>query len=283
MDSFCFRAIAVGFALIAVSACSTVPRYESGRRGFFDRLAEESKKGDRDSGLLSSRIRRPADLDLPPGKWNWPLANVTVTSEFGKRGRRFHEGIDLRARLGTPVYAAQDGEVIYSGNRIKGYGNMVVVRHSKGLFSIYAHHSRNLVKKGDQVRRGQQLALSGKTGRSSGPHLHFEVRRGVLALNPRAVLPNSDLSAQYAMKEERRSREPAKAASSEPSGSPRLAQAHVDEEEIASDANPIRSVAADSDEGFDDAVQRLRKKSGVTHQKTNGTSKGKGKKPKKKR
>ncbi len=126
------------------------------------------------------------DLDL-----QWPLASVEVSSHFGQRGRSFHEGIDLRAKVGTEVRAAQAGRVLYASSKIRGYGKMIVIRHAGKLATIYAHNSTLLVKRGDYVHQGQEIARTGNTGHSTGPHLHFEVRRDVAALNPLQVLPHS--------------------------------------------------------------------------------------------
>jgi murein DD-endopeptidase MepM/ murein hydrolase activator NlpD len=115
---------------------------------------------------------------------HWPLKSVRVTSRFGKRPRDFHEGIDLKAKSGTPVYAAQAGKVLYAGLKIRGYGKMIVIKHQYGIATVYAHNSRLLVRAGDWVSLGQQIAVSGSTGRSTGPHLHFEVRYGVSAMDP---------------------------------------------------------------------------------------------------
>jgi murein DD-endopeptidase MepM/ murein hydrolase activator NlpD len=132
--------------------------------------------------------RRPA-IEIAGGDLKWPLESVKVTSPFGPRGREFHEGIDLKAPVGTPVLAAQDGTVIYSGTKIRGYGKLVVIRHYQQVSTIYAHNSRLLVKSGQYVRQGQKIAISGKSGHVTGPHLHFEVRDGLSALNPEELLP----------------------------------------------------------------------------------------------
>jgi hypothetical protein len=121
--------------------------------------------------------------------FQWPLKQVEVTSYFGKRGKSNHEGLDLRAPVGTNVYAAQDGMVLYTGAKIRGYGNMVVLRHAGRVASIYAHNSNFLVRRGQKVKRGDLIALSGATGRVRGPHLHFEIRKGVVAIDPLKYLP----------------------------------------------------------------------------------------------
>jgi murein DD-endopeptidase MepM/ murein hydrolase activator NlpD len=119
----------------------------------------------------------------------WPLNRIQITSPYGPRGREFHEGVDLRAPVGTPVFAAQTGTVIYADRKIRGYGNMVVIRHADGITTIYAHNSHLLVHRGQRVMKGQKIAMSGRSGRAHGPHLHFEIRSGVIALNPVEMMP----------------------------------------------------------------------------------------------
>lgn len=234
---------AVACLIASLAACSSVPRYQSGRKGFFDRGNPSERR--------SEALTRKGE-DAGNGRWVWPLEQVDVTSDFGRRGRRFHEGVDLRARVGTPVYAVQDGEVIYAGGRIKGYGRMIVIRHDKGLFSVYAHHSKNLVSKGDRVRTGEQIALSGKSGRVRGPHLHFEIRKGVLALNPSAILPEVRVSAERALEAERRSRS-AKVARADRTTAGRS------------------SVDEDEDDEFGQSVQKLRKRKSTRSKPKSGT------------
>jgi lipoprotein NlpD len=121
-------------------------------------------------------------------KLRWPL-NAKVTSPFGRRGSRMHDGIDIRAKEGTPIYAAAAGEVVYSDQRLSGYGKLIIIRHSSDMFTAYAHNQRNLVRKGNRVKAGAVIARVGRTGRASGPHLHFEVRRGSTPVDPLAYLP----------------------------------------------------------------------------------------------
>ena len=145
---------------------------------------QEARRDDQVGSIAPSKVRGWVM------SWQWPLKQVEVTSPFGRRPRDFHEGIDLRARTGTPVYSASSGRVLYAGTKIRGYGRMVVVKHDHGLSTIYAHNSRILVKKGQTVKQGEQIALSGNTGDSTAPHVHFEIRNGVAAVDPKAVLPN---------------------------------------------------------------------------------------------
>ncbi len=127
-------------------------------------------------------------LKLYKGKFLWPVRG-RVSSNFGVRNGRKHDGIDISASSGTPVKAAASGRVAYSDNKIRGYGNLIIVAHSNGFNTVYAHNQVNLVRKGEKVERGQLIAKVGETGRASGPHLHFEIRDGRKPRNPRFFLP----------------------------------------------------------------------------------------------
>lgn len=122
-------------------------------------------------------------------RFRWPLDTPHVTSQFGHRWGRPHDGIDLTAPIGTPVFAADAGEVVYSGARVRGYGNMIVLKHADDLMTVYAHNSVLLVRVGERVAAGQRVALSGQSGHATGPHLHFEVRRGQTPRDPLPYLP----------------------------------------------------------------------------------------------
>jgi len=121
----------------------------------------------------------------------WPLTTlrVVVGSPFGTRDGRPHEGIDLPAPTGTPVFAAADGRVAYAGSGIRGYGNMIVLRHAGDLMTVYAHNSVLLVSQGQPVRAGDRIARVGQSGHATGPHLHFEVRSGQIPTDPMPFLP----------------------------------------------------------------------------------------------
>jgi murein DD-endopeptidase MepM/ murein hydrolase activator NlpD len=112
----------------------------------------------------------------------WPV-NGTVTSGFGMRWGRMHEGIDIAAPLGAPIWAAAGGTVVYAG-WLGGYGNLAVVDHGNGFATAYAHASAILVAVGQNVAQGETVALVGSTGHSTGPHLHFEVRVNGVAVDP---------------------------------------------------------------------------------------------------
>jgi murein DD-endopeptidase MepM/ murein hydrolase activator NlpD len=117
----------------------------------------------------------------------WPVSG-SLNSGFGPRGSSFHDGVDIAAPEGTPIRAVEHGEVIYS-DRLRGYGNMVIIRHAGGIVSVYAHNQENLVRDGQQVARGEVIAYVGSTGRVTGPHLHFEIRKNNLAQDPMLYLP----------------------------------------------------------------------------------------------
>jgi lipoprotein NlpD len=127
--------------------------------------------------------------DARPAQLAWPVKAPRLTSRFGTRWGKPHEGIDMAAPIGTPVLAAAPGNVIYAGDQVRGYGNMVVVKHADGLVTVYAHNSVLLVQGGDSVTLGQTIARVGDTGRSTAPHLHFEVRRGDTPQDPLQFLP----------------------------------------------------------------------------------------------
>jgi lipoprotein NlpD len=122
----------------------------------------------------------------------WPVSG-TVTSGFGARGESFHDGIDISVPEGTPVHAVESGEVIYS-DQLRGYGNMIILRHTGGLVSVYAHNRSNKVAEGRTVVRGETIAEAGSTGRTTAPHLHFEIRRDNVAEDPLIYLRGTELA-----------------------------------------------------------------------------------------
>ncbi len=123
------------------------------------------------------------------GKFAWPVpAHHEVSSSFGHRWGRKHDGIDITANVGDQILAAEEGEVIYSGNKIGGYGNITIIQHSDGFYTVYAHAKKNYKERGEKVKKGELIALVGMTGRTTGPHLHFEIRRNSESLDPRHFL-----------------------------------------------------------------------------------------------
>jgi lipoprotein NlpD len=139
---------------------------------------------------ISASERPPERSELPVegAGFLWPMRTGTLTSSFGPRNGTFHDGIDIGAPEGTPVYAARDGRVIYS-DQIPGYGNIVILEHAGRLSSVYAHNSKNEVSLGNIVKQGDEVARVGNTGRTTGPNLHFEIRSENVARNPLFYLP----------------------------------------------------------------------------------------------
>jgi murein DD-endopeptidase MepM/ murein hydrolase activator NlpD len=141
----------------------------------------------------SEPSKEPRDSEKPPW-WGkeldimWPIQGK-ITSPFGPRGKRFHGGIDIRSPSYQEVKAAMDGEVILARHTQTGYGKVVFLRHDQGFLTIYGHLNVIMAKEGDAVRQGQSVGGVGSTGRSTGPHLHFELRHNGRPLNPHPLLP----------------------------------------------------------------------------------------------
>lgn len=126
----------------------------------------------------------PARSASSEPQFRWPVRGRVVTSFRAGSS----DGIKLSVPQGTPIKAAEDGVVAYAGNELRGYGNLVLVRHANGYVTAYAHNSTIAVRRGDQVRRGQTIAAAGQTGNVSSPQLHFEIRRGATPVDPMAFL-----------------------------------------------------------------------------------------------
>jgi len=136
----------------------------------------------------------PEEMDSDTGKTDWSMtmpASGRISSRFGsrvdpvtKRRNSFHKGIDISAPAGTPVYAAESGKVIDAGYKKSGYGNLIVIKHANDMATYYGHLSKIIVSNGDRVTKGDLIGNVGSTGKSTGPHLHFEIRKGNQALNP---------------------------------------------------------------------------------------------------
>ena len=120
--------------------------------------------------------------------FRWPVRGRIIGGFGGKTGGQQNDGINLSVPEGTSVKAAEDGIVAYAGNELKGYGNLVLVRHSSGFVTAYAHASEVMVKRGDRVKRGQIIARAGQTGNVSAPQLHFEIRKGSTPIDPMQFL-----------------------------------------------------------------------------------------------
>jgi murein DD-endopeptidase MepM/ murein hydrolase activator NlpD len=122
------------------------------------------------------------------GVFVWP-AKGKVLNKFGKQGQKVYKGIEIDLKKGSTVTAAASGKVIYSGNAIPGYGNLVIIEHSDSFFSIYGYNHKNLVEMDDFVGQGEKIALSGLPPNGQSARLHFEIRKGKSAVNPILYLP----------------------------------------------------------------------------------------------
>ncbi|HET7850983.1 MAG TPA: LysM peptidoglycan-binding domain-containing M23 family metallopeptidase [Pseudolabrys sp.] len=120
--------------------------------------------------------------------FRWPVHGRIISAFGAKPNGQQNDGINLAVPEGTPIKAADDGVVAYAGNELKGYGNLVLIRHSNGYVSAYANASQLLVKRGDKVRRGQVIAHAGQTGNVTSPQLHFEIRKGSVPVDPAKFL-----------------------------------------------------------------------------------------------
>ncbi len=130
----------------------------------------------------------PTKAATPESMFEWPVRGKVIASygvtDFGRR----NDGVNIAAPAGTPVRAAADGEVVYRGSELDGFGNLLLVKHTGGFVTAYAHNEAMLVKKGDKIRQGQVIAKVGQSGAVSSPQLHFEVRRNLKSLDPAPLL-----------------------------------------------------------------------------------------------
>lgn len=132
--------------------------------------------------------------------WHLPLDHTIVTSDFGLRRAVWHYGVDIRVKSGKPVYAAFDGVVRISGYDRRGFGRFILIRHKNGLETLYGHLSQNLVKLGQEVKAGEIIGKGGNSGRSTAPHLHFELRYSGNAIDPNEIFDfreNRIISSSY--------------------------------------------------------------------------------------
>jgi len=140
------------------------------------------------SGSSQTAAIQPQAVGRGSGKFMWPV-NGKIVSPFGpKDGGSHNDGINIAAPLGTPVRAADSGVVVYAGNELRGFGNLLLIRHADGWVSAYAHCDALLVKRGEQVKRGQVIGRVGQSGNVTAPQLHFELRKGAEAVDPLSQL-----------------------------------------------------------------------------------------------
>ena len=138
---------------------------------------------------IAESKNRPLAQSVPKssGKgFAWPVRGRVVSTFGAKRAGLYNDGINIAAPKGTAVKAAENGIVVYSGNLLKGFGNMILLRHANGFVTAYAHNAQNLVKRGEMIKRGQVIARVGTSGNVEAPQLHFQIRKGKKTLNPQS-------------------------------------------------------------------------------------------------
>lgn len=133
-------------------------------------------------------------VTAPAGAFIWPVQGRVLSSFGSKPGGLVNDGINIAAPAGTPVRASQDGTVAYAGNELRGYGNLLLVRHDNGWVTAYAHNSELMVGRGDRVKRGQVISRVGATGSVGEPQLHFEIRQGTRSVDPTRYLSGQGVS-----------------------------------------------------------------------------------------
>ncbi len=143
------------------------------------------------AGAAHREASIPAPLPAIPGgspRFAWPVEGRILSGFGAKPGGRYNDGVNLKASAGTAVRAAADGVVAYAGDAIAGFGNLVLVKHADGWVTAYGHNEALLVRRGDRVRQGDAIARAGSTGAVTEPQVHFELRRGRLAVDPAKVI-----------------------------------------------------------------------------------------------
>jgi len=160
---------------VAVGKVASVPAQNA-------RLASQEPEEKTDSAAKTAE----AAGSIP--SFRWPVRGRVIAGFGPKTNGAQNDGLNLAVPEGTPVKAADDGVVAYAGNELKGYGNLVLIRHANGFVSAYAHASELLVKRGDTIKRGQVIAHAGQTGNVTSPQLHFEIRKGSTPVDPTKYL-----------------------------------------------------------------------------------------------
>lgn len=148
------------------------------------RLAQATTNVEEKPVVAEAPAVKPSEATGALPTFRWPVRGKVITTYGAKTNGKSNDGINLAVPEGTPVKAAEDGVVAYSGNELKGYGNLVLVRHSNGYVTAYAHASELMVKRGDTIKRGQIIAKSGQSGEVGSPQLHFEIRKGSSPVDP---------------------------------------------------------------------------------------------------
>lgn len=145
-------------------------------------------KAQQASSVARAKILKQVPRSTGNGKFMTPVEGRILSSYGPKKNGLHNDGINIKAGRGTPVRAAENGRVVYVGDDLEGYGNLVLIRHENQYMSAYAHLGKSLVKKGATVKRGQSIGTVGSSGQVDSPQLHFEIRKGTKALDPQRYL-----------------------------------------------------------------------------------------------
>lgn len=156
------------------------------KRGAGSMMAMATGRGAAEADVLKGSFVNQSPMSQGSGGFAWP-SNGKISRGFNVCTR--HHGIDILAPTGTPVYAARAGRVICTGDKLSGYGKVVILEHNPDLASVYGHNSKVVVREGDHVQAGQKIAEVGETGRATAPHCHFEIRCSGKAVDPAPFLP----------------------------------------------------------------------------------------------
>jgi murein DD-endopeptidase MepM/ murein hydrolase activator NlpD len=168
---------AVAAPATKMAAVSTEPAKEKAR------LAQATTTPEAAAAVTETAVKTAEATGALP-TFRWPVRGRVVTGYGAKTNGKSNDGINVAVPEGTPIKAAEDGVVAYSGNELKGYGNLILVRHSNGYVTAYAHASELMVKRGETIKRGQIIAKSGQSGEVGSPQLHFEIRKGSSPVDP---------------------------------------------------------------------------------------------------
>ncbi len=191
-----YKQVRMGERIVIPGVQAQAPVAQSAPRPAPQRVVEALPPASNSARMVTPSAEQPAPatavaeaepMGNAPG-FRWPVRGRVIAGFGPKPTGQQNDGINLAVPEGTAVKAADDGVVAYAGNELKGYGNLVLVRHSNGLVTAYAHASEVMVKRGDTIKRGQVIAKSGQTGNVSSPQLHFEVRKGTTPVDPMQYL-----------------------------------------------------------------------------------------------
>ena len=190
--------LTAGVSLLILSGCATTNDSKPTKPGDVLRTPSNGSSEAHDHDTPIPRDGQLPEISnasgqVPAGYFDWPVYEARMTRGYfhkaKKRRGRPHWGIDLASHKGTPILAAHDGLVIYVGREFRGFGRLIMVEGRNGFATLYAHLSRSRVRVGERVKQGQKIGDMGNTGRSTGVHLHFEIRRRSGPIDPLQYLP----------------------------------------------------------------------------------------------